>query len=152
MQGVEGETKRLQKMFGLMIFLIEYNKQCHSFHLWYTDECKAIRYKLFVKRSMFVWNIKLSISSAQLLTHNLTSCDSLLIPDVPKTYKGYLEVTKEEKLVYDESSGQWHVQLTCGNFSDKGHPHIDVIWRVREWFFCVNLLTCNNYVLSLFPP
>ena len=63
------------------------------------------------------------------------SRDPLLIPDVPKTYKGNLEVTEEAEPVYDESSGQWHVQLTCGNFSDKGHPHIDVIWRVRKWGF-----------------
>nr|QBA18382.1 VIgL family C1q-related protein 12 [Littorina littorea] len=51
------------------------------------------------------------------------------IVDTPKTQSGYLEVTKSKEPVRDESNGQWHIQLTCGNFSDRGHPPIDVAWR-----------------------
>ncbi|KAK7090096.1 uncharacterized protein [Littorina saxatilis] len=54
------------------------------------------------------------------------------IVDTPKTQSGYLEVSKSKEPVRDESNGQWHIQLTCGNFSDRGHPPIDVVWRTPK--------------------
>lgn len=48
--------------------------------------------------------------------------------DTPKTQSGEIHVTREEEAVLDVLTQEWHVQLACGNFSDRGHPPVDVMW------------------------
>ena len=53
-------------------------------------------------------------------------------PDYPKTDDGVVHVQQAPNAVYDGASGQWHVQLTCGVFSDLGQPATDAVWMVSD--------------------
>ncbi|KAL8625069.1 hypothetical protein ACOMHN_012078 [Nucella lapillus] len=56
---------------------------------------------------------------------------SVKVVDTPKSQSGQFNVSKTAEAVRDVISGEWHVQLVCGNFSDRGHPPVKVMWTVR---------------------
>ncbi|KAL8588835.1 hypothetical protein ACOMHN_011551 [Nucella lapillus] len=57
---------------------------------------------------------------------------SVKVVDTPKTQSGEIQVTREAEAMRDVISGEWHVQLSCGNFSDLGHPPVQVIWTTPQ--------------------
>ncbi|KAK7111146.1 uncharacterized protein [Littorina saxatilis] len=57
---------------------------------------------------------------------------TVVINDTPKTLSGELEVRQDRKAVRDVTTNLWHVQLTCGQFSDRGHPPVDVTWTTPD--------------------
>ncbi|XP_076435385.1 uncharacterized protein LOC143275285 [Babylonia areolata] len=87
------------------------------------------------------------------------------VVDTPKTQSGEIHVTREKNAVRDVITGAWHVQLSCGNFSDRGHPPVDVTWTTptgarldsssyEDGFFHLllpNPLVGGNYSCSI-PP
>ncbi|KAK7111147.1 uncharacterized protein [Littorina saxatilis] len=57
---------------------------------------------------------------------------TVVINDMPKTQSGQMEVHQDRKAVRDVTTNLWRVQLTCGQFSDRGHPPVDVIWKTPD--------------------
>ncbi|XP_070174061.1 uncharacterized protein [Littorina saxatilis] len=52
------------------------------------------------------------------------------VVDTPKTQNGRIEVRQEREAVRDDTSDrQWHVHLSCGHFSDLGHPPVEAEWK-----------------------
>ncbi|XP_076435414.1 uncharacterized protein LOC143275302 isoform X2 [Babylonia areolata] len=98
-----------------------------------------------------------------LTVHRKTADVTVL--DTPKTQSGEIHVTREKNAVRDVITGAWHVQLSCGNFSDRGHPPVDVTWTTptgarldsssyEDGFFHLllpNPLVGGNYSCSI-PP
>ncbi|XP_076435616.1 uncharacterized protein LOC143275421 [Babylonia areolata] len=98
-----------------------------------------------------------------LTVHRKTADVTVL--DMPKTQSGEIHVTREKNAVRDVVTGAWHVQLSCGNFSDRGHPPVDVTWTTptgarldsssyEDGFFHLllpNPLVGGNYSCSI-PP
>ena len=41
-----------------------------------------------------------------------------------------LHVTQFPRVVHDDVTGQWSLQLSCGNFTYTDHPPFDVEWLV----------------------
>ncbi|KAK7499200.1 hypothetical protein BaRGS_00009460 [Batillaria attramentaria] len=50
----------------------------------------------------------------------------------PETDSGVLTVTQSRVAVQDHVTGTWHVQLTCGLFTDLGEPPVDVVWKYHK--------------------
>ncbi|KAK7446952.1 hypothetical protein BaRGS_00040231, partial [Batillaria attramentaria] len=57
-----------------------------------------------------------------------TSTIHLTVYAPPVLSSGSLEVHLEDKAV-KVPDGDWHAQLSCGNFSDLGHPPVSVEWE-----------------------
>ncbi|KAL8617915.1 hypothetical protein ACOMHN_026492 [Nucella lapillus] len=66
---------------------------------------------------------------------------SVTVLDMPKTVDGDLHLTVGHEAVRDVTSGEWHVQLSCGNFSDRGHPAVEAVWTTPTG----NTLPSSNY-------
>ena len=43
-----------------------------------------------------------------------------------------LHVTQSPRAVHDDVTGQWFIELSCGNFTYTDHPPWDVEWLVSE--------------------
>nr|QBA18398.1 VIgL family C1q-related protein 1 isoform 2 [Littorina littorea] len=55
------------------------------------------------------------------------------VVDTPKTQNGHIEVRQEREAVRDDTSDrQWHVHLSCGHFSDLGHPPVEAEWKTPD--------------------
>ncbi|KAK7090114.1 uncharacterized protein [Littorina saxatilis] len=55
------------------------------------------------------------------------------VVDTPKTQNGHIEVIQEREAVRDDTSDrQWHVHLSCGHFSDLGHPPVKAEWKTPD--------------------
>ncbi|KAK7491034.1 hypothetical protein BaRGS_00017730 [Batillaria attramentaria] len=54
------------------------------------------------------------------------------LAEPPATVGGVLRVTEQPEAVYDEKSGQWYLTLTCGRFTDRGQPPVDVVWTTPD--------------------
>nr|KAG5701388.1 hypothetical protein BaRGS_032720 [Batillaria attramentaria] len=50
----------------------------------------------------------------------------------PTMEAGNLAVSETRTAVYNNLTHTWHVQLTCGTFTDLGQPPVDVVWKKAE--------------------
>ena len=64
------------------------------------------------------------------MTTPLDSYMVSLCAEPPSASGGQLAVTQTEQAVYDNTTGQLHVQLECGYLSSRGHPPVAVVWTV----------------------
>ncbi|KAK7111148.1 uncharacterized protein [Littorina saxatilis] len=72
-----------------------------------------------------------TVDAAQSLSVHRRSV-AVMINDSPKTKSGGLETRQEQKAFHDATTKEWHVRLSCGHFSDRGHPPLDVVWKTPD--------------------
>ncbi|KAK7109595.1 uncharacterized protein [Littorina saxatilis] len=102
-------------------------------------------------------------------THTLVAFSrtvSVKVTSPPTAENGELHARQLFDAIYDNTTGQWVVQLTCGVFTDRGHPAVHVVWTSpggktvdssSENNGTYRLLLPNppsggNYTCSVLPP
>ncbi|KAK7093364.1 uncharacterized protein [Littorina saxatilis] len=56
---------------------------------------------------------------------------SVQVTDPPIVESGKLHVL-QKSVVYDNTTGQWRLVVTCGDFTFLGHPRVHVIWTTPD--------------------